>query len=154
VIDQLAKTDRIDVYVIASYAATIKPEPTPRKSKKLTEIRDLLVCRRQIMQMRTQELNRVKIMGKSLIKSCEKMIQTFDKEIRRIENTLDGLVELESEWAHGRTILNSALGVGPTLTYSILSELPEIGTLTNRQIAKLVGVAPMNHDNSMSRGKR
>lgn len=153
-IEALAKTDRIDAYVIADYAATIQPKPTPQKSKKLILIRDLLVRRRQLMQMRTQELNRIKVMGKAFEISCNRIIKTFDKEINRMETKLDKLVEEESEWAHRRTILNSAPGVGPTLTYSILSELPEIGSLTNKQIAKLVGVAPINRDSGMSRGKR
>lgn len=153
-IEALAKTDRIDAFVIASYGATIQPKPSAQKSKKLLFIKDLMIRRRQLMQMRTQELNRIKVMGKAFEVSCQRMIKTFDKEIRRTEDKLDKLVEEESEWAHRRTILNTAPGVGSTLTYSILSELPEIGSLTNKQIAKLVGVAPINRDSGKTRGKR
>jgi len=153
-IDQLAQTNRIDAQVIASYTTTIKPKPSPQKSKKLILIRDLLVRRRQLMGIRTQELNRIKIMGKTLETSCKRILLSIDNEIKRVEDKLDKLVEEESEWAHRRTILTSAPGVGSTLAYSFLSELLEIGTLNNRQIAKLVGAAPINHDSGMTRGKR
>ncbi|WP_353304637.1 IS110 family transposase, partial [Sessilibacter corallicola] len=85
-IDQLAKTDQIDAKLIAQYAAVIQPKPTLQKSKNLIVIKDLLTRRRQLMQMRTQELNRLKIMGKSLELSCKRVIKCLDKEIERVES--------------------------------------------------------------------
>lgn len=153
-IEQLAKTDKLDAKVIASYAATIKPTPTPEKSKNLLAIKDLLVRRRQLMQMRTQELNRFKIMGKRLQVSCNRIIRILEKEIDRIECQLQKKVDEQAEWQERQALLKSAPGVGNTLTYTILSELPEIGTLNKNQIAKLVGVAPLNRDSGKLKGKR
>ena len=153
-IEQLAKTDRIDAQVIAEFAAVIQPRATPQKSKKLIEIKDLLARRRQLMEMRTQELNRSKIMGRQLERSCKRMIKTFDVEIVRMENQLDKLVQEQEEWALKKAILITAPGVGNTLAYTLLADLPELGTLSNKQAAALVGVAPINRDSGRLRGKR
>ena len=153
-IDQPAKTDKIDAFVIAKYAAVIQPKPTPQKSKNLLAIKDLLVRRRQLMQMRTQELNRLKVMGKPFEVSCKRVIKIFDQEIDRVEKKLQKHVEQQAEWSEKQEILLSAPGVGNTLVYSILADLPEIGTLSNKQISKLVGVAPINRDSGKFKGKR
>ena len=79
-IEQLAKTDAIDAAVIAQFAAVIKPNPTPAKSKKLVLIKDLLARRRQVMEMRTQELNRVQMMGSHIVPSCKRLLTCLDKE--------------------------------------------------------------------------
>lgn len=153
-IDQLAKTDRIDARIIAEFAAVIKPRPTPEKSKNLLAIKDLLSRRRQIMEMRTQELNRSKIIGKAMEQSCLRMIAYFDKEITRLEAKLQKHVNDQAEWSEKQAILQSAPGVGPTLVYTLLADLPEIGTLSNKEAAALVGVAPINRDSGRMRGKR
>lgn len=153
-IEQLAKTDKIDAYVIAEFAAVIQPEPTPKVSKNLRAIKDLLSRRRQIMEMRTKELNRIQVMGKAFEASCRRLIKYLDAEITRIENKLDQYVERQSEWSEQKAILKSAPGVGDTLVYTLLADMPELGTLTNKQVASLVGVAPINRDSGRSRGKR
>jgi transposase len=153
-VEQLAKTDKIDAAIIAEFGAVIKPVATPQKSKKLILIKDLLSRRRQVMEMRTQELNRLKIMGKALEASCKRIIKTLDKEIERIEKSLDEQVQDEPEWTEKREVLMSTPGVGNTLTYTLLADLPEIGTLNNKEISALVGVAPMNRDSGSLRGKR
>ena len=153
-VEQLAKTDKIDAAIIAEFAAVIKPKPTPQKSKKLIAIKDLLARRRQLMEMRTQELNRLKIMGKSLEASCKRIIKVLDKEIERMEKSLNEYVDEESEWSEKRELLISTPGVGNTLVYTLLADLPEIGTLNNKEIGALVGVAPMNRDSGSLRGKR
>lgn len=153
-IDQLAKTDKLDAWVIAQYAATVRPKPTPQKSKNLIAIKDLLTRRRQLMEMRTQELNRHKIMGKALESSCDRAIAFFDKEVARMEAKLQKYVAEQSEWSEKQAILLTAPGVGPTLVYTLLADLPEIGTLSNKQAAALVGVAPINRDSGRLRGKR
>ncbi len=152
--DQLAKTDKIDAALIAEYAAVIKPKMSIEKSKTLIIIKDLLSRRRQLMNMRTKELNRIKIMGKAFEVSCKRMIRMFDKEIERMEIQLNKHVVEQEEWSEKKEILLTAPGVGNTLVYTILADLPEIGTLNNKEIAALVGVAPMNRDSGKMRGKR
>lgn len=153
-VEQLAKTDKLDAAIIARYAAIIQPRPTPRKSKNLIAIRDLLARRRQVMQMRTQEMNRLKIMGKAFEVSCKRLIKVFDTEIQRLEKKLNQYIEQQAEWSERREILKTAPGVGDTLAYTLLAEMPELGQLSNKQAASLVGVAPINRDSGKSRGKR
>jgi transposase len=153
-IEQLAKTDKIDAQVIAEFAAVIKPRPTPAKSKKLILIKDLLARRRQVMEMRTQELNRLQIMGKHIAASCKRLLNHLDKEVARIELMLDEQVDAEDEWAEKKELLKSAPGIGNTMVYTLLADLPELGTMSNKQAAALVGVAPINRDSGKLRGKR
>lgn len=153
-IEQLAKTDKIDAQVIAEFAAVVQPPPTPQISKNLRAIKDLLSRRRQIMEMRTQELNRSKVMGPAFNDSFHRILDCFDSELRQIERELDHYVQQQSEWADRKEILKSAPGVGNTLVYTLLADLPELGSLSNKQAAALVGVAPFNRDSGRSRGKR
>lgn len=153
-IDQLAKTDKIDAALIAQYAAIVKPRIMPNKSKNLIALKDLLARRHQVMEMRTQELNRSKIMGKSIECSCRRIIKVFDAEITRIEKQLDKRIQERDEWTERKAILVSAPGVGNTLAYTLLADMPELGTMNNKQAAVLVGVAPINRDSGKCCGKR
>ncbi|MCG8313403.1 MAG: IS110 family transposase [Pseudomonadales bacterium] len=153
-IEQLAKTDKIDARVIAEYAAVIQPDPTPKVSRNLQIIKDLMTRRRQVMEMRTQELNRLQIMGKTFEASCCRILRVLDAEIQRIEKKLNGVIEKQAEWSERKSILMSAPGVGETLAYTLLADLPEMGSMSNKQVAALVGVAPINRDSGKSRGKR
>jgi len=153
-IDQLAKTDKIDAVLIAEFAAVVQPRVTPQKSKNLIAIKDLIARRRQLMGLRTQELNRIKIMGKAFEVSCKRIIRTLDAEIERMEKRLANHVEEQVEWTEKHTLLKSAPGVGNTLIYTLLADLPELGSLNNKEVAALVGVAPINRDSGKRRGKR
>lgn len=153
-INQLAKMDKIDAAVIAEFGAKVQPVPTPRKSKTLIAIKNLIARRRQVMSLRTQEMNRLGIMGKAFEPSCRRLIKCFDLEVARIEKKLSKHIEEQADWAEKQTLLKSAPGVGDTLVYTILADLPEIGTLTNKEIGALVGVAPINRDSGKLRGKR
>lgn len=153
-IEQLAKTDKLDAQLIAEYAVRVKPTITPKKSKNLLAIKDLIARRRQLMTMRTQEMNRGHMVEKQLLRSCERMVRYLDQEIARMEKQLAKHVEAESEWAEKQMLLKTAPGVGDTLIYTLLADLPELGTLTRNQVGALVGVAPMNRDSGKSKGKR
>lgn len=149
-----AKTDKIDAQVIAEFGARVEPTITLAKSKNLMLIKDLLSRRRQLVNMRTKELNRVKIMGKTLEASCKRIIKMLELEVARTEKLLDKLIENESEWAEKKALLKTAPGIGDTMVYTLLADLPELGSMTNKQAAALVGVAPMNRDSGKMRGKR
>ena len=153
-VDQLAKTDKIDAGIIAQFAAVIQPRVTPQKSKNLIAIKNLITRRRQLVNLRTQEMNRIKIMGKDLEVSCRRIIRYLDAEIQRMEKRLANHVEQQAEWTEKQSILKSAPGVGDALIYTLLADLPELGTLNNREISSLVGVAPINRDSGRLRGKR
>jgi len=149
-----AKTDKIDAQVIAEFGARVEPTITLAKSKNLMLIKDLLSRRRQLVNMRTKELNRVKIMGKALEASCKRIIKMLELEVVRTEKLLDKLIENESEWAEKKALLKTAPGIGDTMVYTLLADLPELGSMTNKQAAALVGVAPMNRDSGKMKGKR
>ena len=117
-INQTAKTDKLDAALIAEFAVRVQPEVTPRRSKNLIAIKDLIARRRQLMGMRTQELNRIKIMGKAFEVSCKRIIRYLDEEIARMEKRLAKHVADQAEWTEKQTILKTAPGVGDTLTYT------------------------------------
>jgi transposase len=151
---KLAKTDKIDAQVIAEFGARVKPIIILAKNKNLMLINDLLSRRRRLVNMRTKELSRVKIMDKALGVSCKSIIRTLNLEIARMEKQLDKLLENESEWAEKKALLKTAHGIGDTMVYTLLADLPESGTMTNKQAAALCGVSPMNRDSAKMRGKR
>ncbi|MDH5735508.1 MAG: IS110 family transposase [Gammaproteobacteria bacterium] len=153
-IEQNAKTDKLDAELIAEFAFRVRPEITPEKSKNLLAIKHLIARRRQLMIMRTQEMNRVQIMDKSLEVSCKRIVRILDQEIMRIEKRLSKHVEDQAEWTEKQQILKSAPGVGDTLVYTLLADLPELGNLNRKQVSSLVGVAPINRDSGKMKGKR
>lgn len=153
-INQLAKTDKIDARLIADFAAKVQPKPTPQKTKKLRQIKELISRRRQLIEMRTQELNRLSLTKGRMATSNKRMIKCFDQEIQRVEKQLNTLVEEHIEWTQKREILLSAPGVGDTLVYTLLADLPELGNMSNKQASSLVGVAPVNRDSGKLKGKR
>lgn len=152
--NQIAKTDKLDARIIAEFAARMQPRPSEFKGKNLQSIKDLLCRRRQLIEMRTQELNRIKIMGVKIERSCQRTIKFLNQEVAWTEKLLSQAVEQQPEWAHRRQILNSVPGVGDTLTFTLLADLPELGTLSNKQIASLTGLAPFNRDSGALKGKR
>jgi len=153
-INLAAKTDKLDAELIAEYAAIIQPAATPQRSKNLLAIKDLIARRRQVMGMRTQKLNRLKIMGKGFEVSCKRIIRYLNEEVARLEKKLAKYVEDQADWTEKQRILKSAPGVGNTLVFTLLADLPEIGELSKQEIGSLVGVAPMNRDSGKLRGKR
>ncbi len=152
--DQLAKTDKISAQIIARFAAVMKPRLTNRRIKNLQLIKDLVTRRRQLINMRTQESNREKVMGKAVGRSCQRIIKALNKDIQWTEEKLAKAVEAEPVWHERKQLLESAPGVGNALVWTLLSEMPELGTLNNKQIAALAGLAPINRDSGRSQGKR
>lgn len=152
--DQLAKTDKLDAQIIAEFGAVLKPRATPAKSKNLIAIKDLVTRRRQLVNLRTQESNRRGIMGKTLAVSCRRIIRHLNAEIQRIEKQLARHVSEQAAWTEKQHLLQTVPGVGDTLVYTLLADLPELGELNNKEISKLVGVAPINRDSGRMHGKR
>ena len=150
----LAKTDELDAKVIASFGALMQPEVRVIQSREVLHIKDLLCRRRQLIQMRTQELNRLSILPKHLHGSLKRVIKLLDVELGKLNKQLDTAVEPVHEWQLKKAILLSAPGVGEGLMYTLLGDLPELGDLKAKEIAALVGVAPMNRDSGSYRGKR
>ena len=152
--DQRAKTDRIDAQVIARFGAVMQPRMSRKRSKNLILIKELITRRKQLILMRTQELNRQKMVAGVIARSCVRLIKALNKDIDWTETRMAKLVEDESTWAERRRLLSTVPGVGDTLIFTLLSELPELGELNQKEIASLAGLAPINRDSGRMRGKR
>ena len=150
----LAKTDKLDAALLADYAAVMQPEVRPLAAGKLRLLRDLVARRRQLITMRTMELNRLDVMPKGLLADIRRHVRHLDGQVAKLDQHLAALIEATEEWRDKRDILSSVPGVGPQVVATLLADLPELGTLTNKQIAALAGLAPFNRDSGTFRGRR
>ncbi|MFW0776286.1 MAG: IS110 family transposase [Rickettsiales bacterium] len=151
---RVAKTDKLDAQDIAHFGEAMKPALSNIKPDKLRDISDLITVRSQCLDMSTMQKNRLKRMPKSVHKPIQRILSSIKKEIEHIDKQLDKLIDDVPEWRERRDLLISAKGVGKILAYTLMSELPELGTLNRKQVAALVGVAPMNRDSGNYQGKR
>jgi len=149
-----AKTDKIDARLLAQFGSTLKPEVRPIQSHKIRYIRDLLARKRQLTASRTQALNRNQNADKALASSHCRLIKVLDKEVEWINCRLQKAIAEIAEWKATYNLLISVPGVGDGVAYTLLGELPELGSLTSRQVAALTGLAPYNRDSGNMRGKR
>jgi len=153
-IGRMAKTDKLDARDIAYYGDTIKPDPTDLKPEKLRLLSDLLAVRSQCLEMSTMQKNRLQRMPKTVHRSIRNILNSITKEIASIDQQLDKLVAEIPHYQERVNQLISAKAVGKVLAYTLLSDLPELGQLNRKEIAALVGVAPMNRDSGKHKGKR
>lgn len=151
---KLAKTDVIDAQVLAHFAAVIKPEPRPISDEKAEELEAILARRRQVVDMLTAEKNRLHVAQKPVKEEIKDHIAYLEKRLADIESNLSGRIQESPVQRMKDQLLRSVPGVGPTLSITLLVDLPELGSLSGKQIAALVGVAPLNRDSGNFRGKR
>ena len=151
---RVAKTDKLDAQDIAHFGEAMKPKLSSIKPEKLRAISDLLTVRSQCLDMSTMQKNRLKRMPKTVHKPIQAILKAIKKEIDTIDKQLNKLIDSVAEWRQKRDLLLSAKGVGNVLAYTLMSELPELGSLNRKEIAALVGVAPMNRDSGSFEGKR
>jgi len=151
---KFAKTDKLDAFTIAEFGQAHQPEPTQLKPEKLQNISDLLTTRSQLLTLSTQQKNRLQRMPKVTHAPHRRVLKSIQKEIQWVDKQLDKLVDQVPQWRHDVDILTSAHSVGKVLAYTLLSELPELGSLSRREVASLVGLAPMNKDSGKKLGKR
>lgn len=153
-VGQLAKTDEIDARIIAEYAARLQPAVRSNKTRNVIKIRDLLARRRQLMTLLTMEKNRHQIMPRFLRADIRRHIAHMEKQVQKIDKLLKERVEKEEQWREKRAIMHSMPGIGDVAVNTLLGDMPELGTMTQRQAGALAGVAPMNRDSGKLRGKR
>ncbi len=151
---KLAKTDSIDAQILAHFAAAIRPEPRPISDEDMQDLEAILARRRQIIDMLTAEKNRLHAARKAVKAEIKNHIGDLEKRLAQIESSLSGRIKESPTQSNKDRILRSAPGVGPTLSMTLLVDLPELGNLNRKQIAALVGVAPLNRDSGTFRGKR
>jgi len=154
-IGKLAKTDAVDAYVIARFAQDVRPEAREQLNLKERQLKELVMRRQQLIDMRTAEKNRLSRAYTSQVQEelrCH--IAELTVRIKAIDEQLHNEIKNDPNWNQKLKIITSVPGIGAHTAHSLLMCLPELGTLNRRQIAALVGVAPMNRDSGMMRGKR
>lgn len=155
---QLAKTDQLDAGILARFAEQVQPAIRLLADAEQQELEALLTRRRQLIEMLTAEKNRLQQVfvarGSRVKKSLTAHIAYLTRELGRAETDLEVLVRQSPIWRERDELLQSAPGVGPVLSFTLLAALPELGRLDRKAIAALVGVAPLNRDSGLFRGKR
>ena len=150
----LAKTDKLDAQVLAEFGRRVQPRRYEGKSEAEKQLSALLVRRKQVEEMLKAEQNRLRTISPSLRGSVERMITYLKEEKKRLDEQIRELLHEQQAWQEQTEILSSAPGVGMVTTATLLADLPELGKLDRKQIAALVGVAPMNYDSGKKRGYR
>ncbi|HEY9012509.1 MAG TPA: IS110 family transposase [Devosia sp.] len=154
-VGQLAKTDALDAAVIAQFAEAVKPEPRPLADEQTRILSELVARRRQLVEMMTAERNRrPRLSRKHLIKALDRHLAMLQKDLSEIERDIDTTIRGMPIWREREELMTSVPGVGPTLARTLLADVPELGTLDRKQIAALIGVAPLNWDSGTYRGRR
>lgn len=154
----LAKTDRIDAGVLRDFADVLARHKD--RAKYITaplephraKLAELVTRRRQLVEMRVAETNRLGLAGKRAVRSIKAVIRTLDKQLGDVDHDIGDL--LDEHFSAQRDLLDSVKGVGPVTIMTLHAALPELGRLDRRKIAKLVGVAPMADDSGKRRGVR
>ena len=153
-VGRLAKTDRIDAEILAHFGEAVKPDVRLLKDEDTQTLAALVMRRRQVIEMLTAEKNRLGISPKVVHKDIQQHIVWLQGRLEDIDRNLDSAIRKSPVWREKDDLLRSVPGVGNILSVSLITGLPELGTLSRRQIAALVGVAPLNRDSGLFRGKR
>jgi transposase len=151
---QLAKTDRLDARVLAQFAAVVRPTPRPVPSEATLELAALLERRRQLVEMLVAEKNRLSVARKPVQPSVKQIIRALEKALASADEDIDRWIRQSPVWCAQEDLLRTVPGVGPQTARILMAALPELGHLTRREIAALVGVAPLACDSGTLRGQR
>jgi transposase len=151
---QLAKTDAIDAQVLALFAERVRPALRPLPDEAVQALDALLTRRRQLVEMLTAERNRLLIARPPVRRDLQQHIRFLERRLREADDDLHTAVKASPLWRVKDDLLQSVPGVGRVVSLTLLAELPELGQLSHKEIAALVGVAPLNRDSGTLRGKR
>jgi transposase len=151
---KLAKTDKIDAETITLFAEKMRPKANVMCNENQDQLSERNARRRQLIDMITMEKNRLDKASKEVKPSIQRIIKILEKELERINETLEALIQNDEEHARRNTLLKSIKGVGPTVAAGMIADLPELGQLNGKQISALAGLAPFNRDSGTLRGKR
>jgi transposase len=150
----LAKTDRLDARVLAHYGEAVHPSASSLPTEEQQLLAGLVARRTQLIEMRVAERNRLPTMPEALQSSIQEHITWLGEEIARLEGKIDDLIAASPEMQAKSEIMESAGGIGRIAAATFLARVPELGQVTRKQIAALVGLAPFNKDSGRHRGKR
>jgi transposase len=152
---RLAKTDRLDARTLAEYGLRVRPRASAPTSEKQAELDALVARRRQLVALQaTEKTRKHQAFSKAVGKSIAHLLTLLKAEIADVDAQIAALIESDDDWRAKFKLLESAPGVGDVAGATLVAELPELGKLNRQEIASLVGVAPLNRDSGLSRGKR
>jgi len=151
---RLAKTDTIDAHGLALFAARVRPEVRELRSEEARALAAVVARRRQIIEMTTAEKNRLGFALPAVQAGIKKHIRWLERQLEDVDADLDTMIRKSPIWAARSDLLQTTPGVGPNLARTLIAEFPELGQLTNKQVAALAGVAPHARDSGVFRGKR
>lgn len=156
---QLAKTDAIDAQVLAAFAARVQPAERPLPSEAQDELRDFLARQQQVQQMLLAEQTRLQqALGRKarqpLRRKITHHIKFLERELALLDHDLDDMLRASPLWREQDDLLQSVTGIGRQTARLLLGFLPELGHVSAREIGKLAGLAPINHDSGTRRGQR
>lgn len=153
-IGQLAKTDALDATVLALFAERVRPAVRPLPDDAQHELVALLTRRRQLLEMLTAERNRAALARRSVRRSIQEHIRWLERRVHETDGDLTTTIQASPLWRAQEDLLRSVPGIGPVTARMLIALLPELGALSRREIASLVGVAPLNRDSGQQRGRR
>ena len=151
---KLAKTDAIDAQVLAHFAEAVQPAVRPLADAASQQLAEIVARRRQVVEMLTAEKNRLGTVRGAMQQDIEAHIAWLETRLEALAAQLKQGIEQSPLWLARVNLLQSVPGVGAVLSSTLLVNLPELGTLTHKQISSLVGVAPLNRDSGKQRGQR
>ena len=152
---RLAKTDALDAAAIAHFAEAVRPEPRPVPDEQARALGELVTRRRQIIEMMTAERNRrSRLTSRRMVRSVDRLLKALQRELSDLETDLDDTIRKTPAWRQAEDLLKTVPGIGDVTARTLIADLPELGTLSRRRIAALVGVAPFNRDSGTMRGRR
>ena len=151
---QLAKTDRLDAAMLAQCAEVMRPAPSLAKSDALQDLEALVLRRRQLVELRTMDAQRVPTARRRIQASLAGHVTWLEAQIVQMDADIQTMIEASPVWQPTADVLQSVPGVGATTAAMLIGRLPELGTLDRRRIAALVGVAPFARDSGRYRGRR
>jgi len=153
-IGKRAKTDLIDAAVIAHFAEATRPEPRPLPDEATRLLSDLVARRRQIVEMMAAEGQRERrLTDKRLKKSIARLRKALEKELAELDSEIDDSMRGTPAWREKEDLLTSVPGIGPVIARTLIAELPELGSLSGKQIAALAGLAPYTRQSGQWKGK-
>lgn len=153
-VGKLAKTDAIDAAILAQFAEAVRPERRALPDELTQTLQSWLARRRQLLEMLLAEEQRLAIAVRGLRAPIQQHVEWLRRQMRDIDTELQGLIRQSPVWREPENLLRTVPGVGPVLATTLLADLPELGRLNRKQIAALVGVAPLNWDSGQQRGAR
>jgi transposase len=153
-VGKLAKTDAIDATVLAHFADAVRPELRALPDDLTQTLQGWLARRRQLLEMLQAEEQRLAVAVRGIRPQIQQHVEWLRQQLRDVDTALQSLIRQSPVWREQEDLLRTVPGVGPVLATTLLADLPELGRLNRRQIAALVGLAPLNWDSGQQRGTR